>query len=79
MKITRRSKCIWIIEDTRIDIRKAGAVNRPKFKGAREALMRYFEARNENLTYVQIDRRVCKLLDSNSAAFRALESGYAFI
>lgn len=42
MQIERKSKCIWMINGKRFDVRSR-VTYRPKFDGAREAIQQYLE------------------------------------
>lgn len=81
MKITRRSKCIYIINNTRNDIRKYRRKHHLNVMPLRAALHLYLERSNPRLTFLQIDSVVCRMLNKKIGVHtaEALESQTVFV
>lgn len=79
LAIERISKCIWIINRTRIDSRTAPvAPTVSKYRGLRGALMVYFANRNPGLALAKLDVRVCHFINRNLRKLEPLEAQEVF-
>ena len=73
MKIEKVSKCIWLINEERIDSRNAPtAPTVSKYDGLRGALMVYLATRNPRIKLAKIDERVCRFMNRNLCKLKPL-------
>lgn len=63
MKIERISKCIYLVNNKRIDVRKRINKSAVKFTGTRQAINLYFQERNPHMYWGWIDERVCNFMN----------------
>jgi len=73
MTIKRLSKCIYTINGTKYDTRKIRPVFGIKFTGLHSAIWQYINDKHLDITDVQQDKLVCKIMNNNIKAFEALQ------
>ena len=77
MKIRRKSKAIWFVNDTKIDTRQINYI--AKGNDIRTALYGYFRRSNKDLSNCRIDQMVCHYLNRNLKECNALDNQYIII
>lgn len=79
MIIKRISKCIWVINGVKVDIRKAKHPLR--CTDERKALFAYFtrDGKNSAVGKYKLDSRICNLINRNLQLFNALNYQYIVV